>query len=71
MARNTIPTVKVIGIALIVAGAGLIYWGYQLSDSIASRLTETISGSMPEEVMIRYIAGAVGIVVGGYLVAKT
>jgi len=67
MARTTPPIMKVIGIALIVIGAGLIYWGYQMSDSIASRLTESFSGSMPEEVMIRYIAGAVGVVVGGYL----
>lgn len=55
---------KVLGIALLVAGAGLVFWGYQLSDSIASRFAEAVSGSMPDEVMYRYIGGAVCVVVG-------
>ena len=70
MAKATVPTIKAIGIALLVVGAGLIYWGYQLSGSLGSQLTETISGSMPDEVMIRYIAGAVCAAIGAYLVIK-
>lgn len=70
MAKTALPTIKLIGIALVVIGIGLIYWGYQLSGSVASELTEAVSGSMPDEVMIRYIAGAVGVVVGGYLFIK-
>ena len=49
MANSSLPIVKVIGIALIVIGAGLIVWGYQLSDSLGARLTETLSGSMPDD----------------------
>ena len=70
MASSSTPTAKVAGLALIVLGAGLIVWGYQLSDSIASQLTETLSGSMPDEVMIRYIGGAISLVVGLFLVAR-
>lgn len=69
MASSTIPT-KVIGLALIVLGAGLAIWGYQLSDSVTAQLTETLSGSMPDEVMVRYIGGAVSLVVGLFLVAR-
>ena len=64
MARSPLPVGKVLGIALIVLGVGLIYWGYELSDSVASQLAETISGSMPDDVMVRYIGGAVSAVVG-------
>jgi hypothetical protein len=34
---------------------------------VQSELTETISGSMPDEVMYRYIGGAVSVVVGLFL----
>jgi len=70
MARSPLPVGKVLGVALIVLGAGLIYWGYQLSDSVASQLTETISGSLPDDVMVRYIGGAVSMVVGLVLAVR-
>jgi hypothetical protein len=67
MANSSRAICKAIGIALIVVGAGAIVWGYQLSDSLGARVTETISGSMPDEVMIRYIAGAASLAVGLFL----
>jgi len=70
MANAAVHVTKLLGIALLVLGAGLIYWGYQLSGSIGSQLTETISGSMPDEVMLRYIGGSVSAAVGLYLVLK-
>jgi hypothetical protein len=70
MASSSIPTAKAVGLALIVIGVGLILWGYQLSDSIGSQLTETLSGSMPDEVMVRYIGGAVSLVVGLFLAVR-
>lgn len=70
MSKPDIPVPRILGIALLVIGAGLLWWGYQLSDSIGSQLTETISGSMPDDVVIRYIAGAVSFAVGLYLLLK-
>jgi len=70
MANAAVHVTKLLGIALLVLGAGLIYWGYELSGSIGSQLTETISGSMPDEVMLRYIGGSVSAAVGLYLVLK-
>lgn len=68
MPTNTV--LKVVGLALIVIGVGLVFWGYQLSGSLGSQMTEAVSGSMPEAVMFRYIGGAVCGVVGVFLVAK-
>ncbi len=70
MAKNATSATKLIGIALVVVGAGLIYWGYQLSDSLGSQLTESITGSMPDEVMYRYIGGAALLAVGLYAFLK-
>ena len=70
MAKNSTSATKLIGIAFAVIGAGLIYWGYQLSDSLGSQLTESITGSMPDEVMYRYIGGAALLAVGLYTFLK-
>ena len=70
MAGSSLPVGKVLGIALIVLGAGLIIWGYQLSGSVTAQLTETVSGSMPDDVMVRYIGGAVCAVVGVVLALR-
>lgn len=67
MSNPHLTLIKVIGLVLIVAGAGLLIWGYQLSGSLTSELTEAVSGSMPDAVMGRYIAGAASLVVGIYL----
>ncbi|MFY0666250.1 MAG: DUF3185 family protein [Natronospirillum sp.] len=61
---------KVIGLALVVVGAGLGYWGYDLSGSVGSQITQTVTGSETDRVMTYYIAGAASFVVGLYLVLK-
>ncbi len=61
---------KIIGIALLVVGIGLGYWGYQISESIGSQLTETFTGSPGDKVMSLYIGGLASFVVGIYLFLK-
>ena len=58
---------KLFSIVLMVVGAGTIFWGYELSGSISSQITETISGSASDEVMSRYIGGAASLIAGLYL----
>jgi hypothetical protein len=61
---------KVISIALIVAGIGLAFWGYQLSDSVGSAINQTLTGAYTDKVMALYIAGAVCFVTGVVLSSK-
>ena len=61
---------KVIAIALLVTGAGLAVWGYQLSGSLGSMLNKAVTGSDTDKVMGLYIAGAVLSVIGVYLFNK-
>lgn len=62
--------IKIAGIALVVAGAGLAYWGYQISGSIGSQLNRSFNGTFSQDELIRYIGGAVCALVGIYLVIK-
>ena len=61
---------KIISIALMVIGIGLAFWGYQMSGSVGSKITQTITGAFTDKVMILYIAGAVSFIVGLYLNIK-
>jgi hypothetical protein len=69
MANNKQMT-TLLGLVLLVVGAGLAFWGYELSESIGSQLTEAFSGAMPDAVMYRYIGGAAAFVPGLYLLIK-
>jgi hypothetical protein len=70
MTKRSNALAVVVGVGLVAAGAGLAYWGYQMSGSLTAQLTRTVSGSMPDEVIYRYIGGAVCAVVGVVLFLK-
>ncbi|TFG36416.1 MAG: DUF3185 family protein [Candidatus Aminicenantes bacterium] len=61
---------KIIGIALVVIGLGLALWGYQLSGSVGSQITQAVTGSDTDRVMTFYITGAVSFVVGIFLFTR-
>jgi len=71
MAENSDKTMmRVIGLVLLVGGAGFAYWGYQMSHSLVSEFTRAVTGSLPAEVMYRYIGGAIGSAIGLFLLLK-
>lgn len=61
---------KVIGIALMTVGVGLGAWGYQKSGGIGSQLSNALTGSHSDNVMLLYIAGAICIAIGIYFIVK-
>ena len=70
MAKKSASIQKMIGIALLVIGAGLAIWGTQLSGSVGSQISQAITGSHTDKVMTLYIAGAASIAVGAFLFFK-
>ena len=70
MAKNSQWTKDIISIALIVLGVGLAIWGYQLSGSVGSQITQAVTGSDTDKVMTFYITGAISFIVGMYLKTK-
>ena len=61
---------RAIGLALVFAGIGLAYWGFHISETLTMQFTAKVTGSMPDEVMYRYIGGAASGVAGLFLVLK-
>jgi len=70
MAKNGTTLTRVVGLALLVGGIGLAWWGYEMSGSIGSKITHTFTGSYSDEVMMRFIGGAVAGVVGLFLLLR-
>ena len=67
MTNNTLVIIRVIGLALIIAGIGLGYWGHEMSESIGSQFSKAFTGSHTDKVMHYYLGGAVSFVIGVYL----
>jgi len=66
----TRQNMKIVGLILIVLGIALLVWGFQLSGSFSNQVTESLTGSSSDPVMIRYIAGAASLAVGAFLFLK-
>ena len=53
-----------IGIVLIIVGAALAFWGYDVYDSAGSQLTRAFSGDAPIEAWAGMVGGVICIVLG-------
>lgn len=70
MAKSNTSQLKLVAIALMVLGAGLGYWGYEMSQAVGSQFSQAFTGSAGDAVMQRYIGGAVSFAIGAYLFIK-
>lgn len=55
---------KIIGIVLIVAGAALAMWGYNIYDSASSQIGRALSGDTPIEAWGGMVGGAICLAIG-------
>lgn len=55
---------KIIGIILVIVGAALAVWGYNIYDAASSQVTRAISGETPVEAWIGMVGGIICILVG-------
>lgn len=70
MQTNFGASSKIIGLILVVLGIGFAVWGFQMSGSIGSQVTQAVTGADTDKVMTYYIFGAISFVVGIYLFFK-
>lgn len=68
--KKTKSTMKLVSLVLIVAGAGLATWGYQKSGGFNSQLSNALTGSHSDNVMMLYIGAAICVVAGLFLFVK-
>ncbi|WP_410473550.1 DUF3185 family protein [Guyparkeria sp. TX1] len=57
-------TQQIIGLALLVLGLILLFFGYQASQGLEDQLSEAFTGEYTDNTMIYWIAGGVSAVVG-------
>jgi len=55
---------KIIGIVLIIAGAALAMWGYNIYDSASSQVSRALNGDTPIEAWAGMTGGVIAILVG-------
>lgn len=55
---------KIIGIILVIAGAALAVWGYNIYDAASSQVTRALSGETPVEAWVGMVGGIVCLLVG-------
>lgn len=61
---------RMISIALVAAGAVLLFWGYESSQSLESSLTKTFTGTYKDKTMWLLLGGAVCLALGIYRFSK-
>ncbi len=59
-----------LGGALVTAGGALCYWGYNITQSVSSKLNEAIGGAPPDKAMIMLGLGGVCVVMGFFTLFK-
>ena len=63
-------TNKILGIAMLVLGGVLIYFGINATDAPMEKLTESVTGKYSDETMYYLIGGGISAVVGLVLLLK-
>ena len=63
-------TNKILGIALLVLGGVLIYFGINATDAPVEKLTESVTGKYSDETMYYLIGGGISAVVGLVMLLK-
>jgi drug/metabolite transporter (DMT)-like permease len=58
---------RILGIALLVGGAILLYMGWNASESLAEELHQSLTGQYTEDTRWHFIAGGVAAAVGAVL----
>jgi hypothetical protein len=57
---------KALSIALLVAGAVLLIYGLQSSDSVSSSVTRAVSGTPTDKTIWLIVLGGISLVAGGF-----
>lgn len=60
---------QLIGIALLVLGASLVYFGYAASQSVGEQISQTFTGRFTDSTTWYFIFGAVSLLGGFVLIA--
>lgn len=63
-------TTQLLGVALLVAGLILLFFGWQSSQSVVDQVSETLTGRFTDTTVWYIVAGAASAAVGAVLLAS-
>lgn len=55
---------RLIGVALLIVGLGLLYFGWQATDALDEQIREAVTGQYSDDTLWQLIGGAAAAVVG-------
>ncbi|TVR98564.1 MAG: DUF3185 family protein [Wenzhouxiangellaceae bacterium] len=55
---------RLVGVALLIVGLGMMYFGWQASESLAEQTREMVTGSFSDQTTWQLIGGAAAAIVG-------
>jgi len=58
MKENGMQNNRMMGLALLIIGGGLLFWGYDIYDSVESQLSRSLDGEAPMKAYVLLIGGA-------------
>jgi hypothetical protein len=61
---------RALGVVLLVVGGGLLWWGYDVAQSVRGQWIRAWSGSLPDKAMLLYLGGAVCAALGAFLLVR-
>jgi hypothetical protein len=48
---------KAQGIVMLAAGGALLFWGYNITQSVSSKINQALNGAPPDKAMIMMVLG--------------
>lgn len=61
---------KAVGLIMLGTGGALLYWGYNISQSVSAKMNEAIGGAPPDKAMIFMGLGGLCAAIGFFQLFK-
>ncbi|NIQ03596.1 MAG: DUF3185 family protein [Nitrospinaceae bacterium] len=61
---------KIQGIVMLAAGAALLFWGYNISQSVSAKVSQALNGAPPDKAMVFMVLGGICALFGFFKLFK-
>ena len=61
---------KVQGVVMLAAGGALLFWGYNITQSVSSQINQALNGAPPDKAMVMMVLGGICAVFGFFKLFK-
>ncbi len=61
---------KVQGVVMLAAGGALLFWGYNITQSVSSQINQALNGAPPDKAIVMMVLGGICAVFGFFKLFK-